>query len=368
MKIMVLGVRGFPDVQGGIETHAEHLYPALADLGCEIHVIARSPYIPRSQKKWRGIFFHHLWSPKTTGLEAFLHSFIGVFYAAIFRPDILHIHAIGPALMTPLARMLGIRVVVTHHGADYEREKWGAVARLVLRLGEQVGMRFSSHRIVISKVIQTLVKERCDRDSTIIPNGVNLLDILSTMDALDQFSLTPRRYILLVSRFVPEKRHLDLIAAFHNARLNDWKLVLVGRTDQPDKYTESVLSEAQRHPNIVITGFKTGSDLQELFSHAGIFVLPSSHEGLPIALLEALSYGLTALASDIPAHVEVNLPSDHYYPLGDIAALTRLLQEFSLRKISSEDREELRNWVGKKYNWSEVAKQTLDVYRKTLPR
>ncbi len=366
MKIMVLGVRGFPNVQGGIETHAEHLYPLLADLGCNIHLIARSPYISRHQKMWRNVYFHRLWSPKTTGLEAFLHSFIGVFYAGFFRPDILHIHAIGPALMTPLARLLGIRVIVTHHGADYEREKWGMVARIVLRLGERAGMRFSSHRIVISKVIQMLVKDKCNCDSTIIPNGVNLPDILPTNDTLNKFSLTPSRYVLLVSRFVPEKRHLDLIAAFHNARLNDWKLVLVGETTQPDRYTESVLSEAQKYPDIVITGYQTGRNLQELFSHAGLFVLPSSHEGLPIALLEALSYGLTTLASDIPAHLEVDLPPDQYYPLGDITALTQLLQDFSLKQNSSEDRNKLRNWVKNKYNWKNVAKQTLNVYQKTL--
>ncbi len=366
MKIMVLGVRGFPNVQGGVETHAEHLYPLLAELGCEIHLIARSPYTPADHRRWKGIFIHRLWSPKASGLEAFLHSFIGVLYAAWHRPDILHIHAIGPALMTPLARILGIRVVVTHHGPDYEREKWGPFARFILRMGEQAGMRFSSRRIVISKVIKDLVQQRCGRDSTIIPNGVTLPKILTSRNMLKRYDLTPQRYVLLVSRFVPEKRHLDLIAAFERARLDGWKLVLVGDTSHPDRYTHSILSAAESNRDVITTGFQSGHNLQELYSHAGIFVLPSSHEGLPIALLEALSYGLTTLASDIPPHLEVALPSTHYYPLGDTEALSYLLRQFSGSINSAETRAALRQWVKERYNWNSVARRTLDVYRKCL--
>ncbi len=366
MKIMVLGIRGFPDVQGGVESHAEQLYPLLVELGCEVHVIARSPYTPRQHKSWHGVRFHRLWSPKTSGIEAFLHSFFGVFYAAVFRPDILHIHAIGPALMTPLARLFGLKVVVTHHGADYEREKWGLPARLILRMGEQAGMRFSSHRIVISKVIKKLVQEKCGCASTIIPNGVKLPDILSTRQTLIKFDLTPGKYVLMVSRFVPEKRHLDLIKAFEQAGLSGWKLVLVGDTGQKDNYTRSVLSMAEKFPDIIITGFQSGRNLQELFSHAGLFVLPSSHEGLPIALLEALSYGLRTIASDIPAHIEVNLPTESYYPLGNTNTLAKLLKKFSYMENSPHDREKARKWVKNKYNWNNVAKQTFEVYRSVL--
>ena len=123
MRVMVLGLRGFPDVQGGVEKHAEHLYPLLVQSGCQVEVITRSPYTSRDHRSWKGITFHRIWTPRLTGIEAFVHSILGVFYAAIKRPDVLHIHAIGPAIVTPLARLLRLRVVVTHHGPDYDREK-----------------------------------------------------------------------------------------------------------------------------------------------------------------------------------------------------------------------------------------------------
>lgn len=365
-KVMVLGLRGFPGVQGGVETHAEQLYPLLVQLGCRVEVIARSPYVPRDQRSWQGIVFHRLWAPRLTGVEAFVHSLLGVLYAAVRRPDILHIHAIGPAIMTPLARLLGLRVVVTHHGPDYDREKWGRFARGLLRLGEKWGMRYAHQRIVISDVIRRLVQEKCGLDSVVIPNGVSLPEIPTTVDFLERFSLTPRRYVLLVGRFVPEKRHLNLIEAFRHAGLPDWKLALVGGVDRRDRYCREVLSRAAKTPGVVITDFQSGRALQELYAHAGIFVLPSSHEGLPIALLEALSYGLPVLASDIPANKEIGLSAKSYFPLDDIPALTTALYRLAAFQDCQEKRLERQLWVKNRYNWPQVATDTLEVYKKQL--
>lgn len=208
MRVSVLGLRGFPNVQGGVETHAEHLFPLLRELGCEVEVIVRAPYVPADRgKEWKGVRFHRLWAPRSKRLEAIVHTFLGVLYAAIRRPDVLHIQAIGPALLVPLARLLGLRVVVTNHGPDYDRQKWGRFAKWVLRTGERWGMRFASGRIVISKTIQSMVREKYGLESELIPNGVELPDLAITQAALDQFALEPRRYVLMVSRLVPEKRH-----------------------------------------------------------------------------------------------------------------------------------------------------------------
>ncbi|HET7608093.1 MAG TPA: glycosyltransferase, partial [Gammaproteobacteria bacterium] len=142
MRIMVLGLRGIIDVQGGIETHARRLYPLLARLGCDVEIVQRSPYYPRQgrRREWRGIALTYIWSPKTRVVETAVHTLLGVLYAAIKRPDVLHLHAVGPGLLAPLARLFGLRVVVTHHGADYEREKWGPLAKAVLRTGERLGV------------------------------------------------------------------------------------------------------------------------------------------------------------------------------------------------------------------------------------
>lgn len=368
IHVMMLGLRGFPGVQGGVETHAEHLCPRLVEAGCAVTVLARSPYQPvEVGPEWSGVRFVPLWAPKSKGLEAILHSFLGVLYAAIKRPDILHIQAIGPGVMTLLARLLGLRVVVTHHGPDYDRQKWGRFARFVLQLGERWGMRCSNGRIVISKVIAELVHRKHGVGSALIPNGVVLPEILHSDDVLVDHRLVHGKYVLLVSRLVEEKRHLDLIEAFSRAALPGWKLVLVGASDHPDAYVKRVMDVAGRTPNVVMTGFQKGRALHELYSHAGLFVLPSSHEGLPIALLEALSFGLPVVASDIPANLEVGLSPDCYFPLGDVDALASCIVAHAARTPEQGERAALRVWVSQKYDWQRIAEQTMDVYRKIAP-
>ncbi len=295
-----------------------------------------------------------------------MHTFLGVLYAGWRRPDILHIHAVGPAIMTPLARMLGLRVVVTHHGPDYDREKWGSFARAVLRLGERFGMRFASQRIVISQVIGNIVWEKYRCDSFFIPNGVILPSVPDTKVALQMFSLQSGKYVLMVGRMVPEKRHLDLIAAFASARPAGWKLVLVGGGGRTDQYMETVRRHSRVIPYVVLAGFQSGRILQELYANAGMFVLPSSHEGLPIALLEALSYGLPVLASDIPANLEVGLPRDHYFELGNRDELANKILTFSSREVDRQMRDKLKGFIASRYCWDNVASETVSAYQAAL--
>jgi glycosyltransferase involved in cell wall biosynthesis len=188
---------------------------------------------------------------------------------------------------------------------------------------------------------------------------------------LADFGLQPRRYVLLVSRLVPEKRHLDLIQAFANAqaqgRLQGWRLALVGAADHADDYATQVIDAAARTPGVVMTGFQTGTALQALLAHAGLFVLPSSHEGLPIALLEALSWGLPCLASDIPPHRELGLPEDSLFPLGDVAALSASLAHLADRVENHEgpaDRLERMQQAARRFDWDESARQTRAVYER----
>ncbi|MEO7558589.1 MAG: glycosyltransferase family 4 protein [Gammaproteobacteria bacterium] len=363
ISVMALGLRGIPDVQGGVETHAANLYPLLAQLGCRVEVVGRASYLSHyAGAVWQGVKLRRLWSPRNKALETPVHTLLGVLYAGIKRPDILHIHAVGPALFVPLARLLGLRVVVTHHGADYERQKWGGFSRRILRLGERLGMRFAHQRIVISDVIANLVRSKHARDSILIHNGVVLPQLPETAGVLEKFGLAAGRYILLVSRTVPEKRHLDLIEAFSKAGLTGWKLVLVGAADHPDEYTRCIQARVAATPNVLCTGFQSGLALQELYAHAGLFVLPSSHEGLPIALLEALSFGLPVIASDIPANLEVGLDDDSYFPLGDTQALAALLRKTTARAFTEEQRGRQRKWVKERYNWEAIALKTYDTY------
>lgn len=367
LKVMFLGLRGFPEVQGGIETHCEHLCPLLVELGCDVTVLTRAGRQKAAyQAGWRGVKFKAVWAPSSKGSEAIVHSTLGVLYAAWKRPDVLHIHAIGPALVVPLARMLGLKVVVTHHGPDYDRQKWGRLAKAVLRLGESWGMRWASARIVISRTIQTLVQAKYGLESYLIPNGVNLPELPETTGALQQFGLDAGKYVLLVSRMVPEKRHLDLIEAFRLANLEGWTLVLVGGSDHPDDYSRYVAEAVRRTPGVVATGFQSGLALRELYAHAGLFVLPSSHEGLPIALLEALSFGLPVVASDIPANLEIGLPDKAYFALGVIPALSQRLRGLCQLRDDDSARKARQAWVAERYDWAVISGRTIEVYKSIL--
>ena len=365
LRVMMLGLRGFPQVQGGIETHAEHLAPLLVQQGCDLEVIVRAPYQPlHIGPTWQGVKFTRLWAPKSKGLEAIVHTCLGVLYAAVKRPDILHIHAIGPALMTPLARLLGLKVVVTHHGPDYDRQKWGNFAKFVLKTGEWAGMRFSNGRIVISNVIRDLVANKHAVQSEIIRNGVDMPHLDTCESHLSQFGLTKQRYILLVSRLVPEKRHLDLIEAFNRANLADYKLVFVGSSDHPDAYVTELEQVASKNKHIVLTGFQKGEVLRSLYTHAALFVLPSSHEGLSISLLEALSYGLPVLASNIPANLELELNPTVYFELGNVAMLAEKIQSKLQYPQSYEAKMDKRAWIDSQFNWRKVAEKTVSEYRR----
>ena len=364
LKVMVLGVRGIPSVQGGVETHAEQLYERLSHMDCDVEVLVRTPFVPASRTSFGSIRLRRIWSPKSTGYETLVHSVLGVLYAAVVRPDVLHIHAIGPAIVTPIARFLGLRVVVTNHGPDYDRDKWGPFAKWVLRTGESLGMRCANARIAISKVISRLIEEQYHRESVLIPNGAVPVKPQSETSELERLGLQRGKYFLQVSRIVAEKRQLDLIKAFASTRAPGWKLVLVGAG--AGEYGQAVKALAAQTPGVVLAGFQRGAALGQFYTHAGAFVLPSSHEGLPIALLEALSFGLPVLASDIPANLELALPASSYFPMGDTAALAERLSILAQSHPDEAASEGRKRWVHERYDWARIAQQTREVYDRVV--
>lgn len=243
------------------------------------------------------------------------------------KADIVHLHAVGPALLTPLARLLGMKVVFTHHGPDYDRDKWGMAAKTALRLGEAAGTLFANEVIVISHVIDDmLIRKYGRKDCHVIYNGVPSPDITDYPEYFGELGIEQGKYIFAMCRFVPEKNLHHLIEAFSRTEHRECKLVIAGDSDFEDDYSAS-LKKYAREQGVVLPGFIKGRKLHALLSHARCFVLPSSHEGLPIALLEAMSYRLPVIVSDIPANLEVGLGQEFYFPLGDRRALARKLQE-----------------------------------------
>lgn len=362
MKVVVLGTRGIPKIQGGVETHCEKLYPRLAQMGCDVTVIRRKGYVELSNKikEYKGVKLLDVFSPKQKSLEAICHSIVGVVRARRLQPDVLHIHAIGPSLVVPFAKMLGLKVVTTHHGPDYDRQKWNRVAKRLLRIGESFGAHFSDKVIVISEVIRELLdkKYHCNEKLELIYNGVDLPRKSAQSDYLKSLGLEPQKYMIAVGRFVEEKGFHDLVKAYQKVD-TEIKLVLVGDADHESVYSKN-LKEMAESAGVVLTGFIKGEQLNQMFTHANLFILPSYHEGLPIALLEAMSYNLNVLVSDIPANLEVKLNETDYFKTGDVNSLIENLKE----KLKENKAPNFLPLVEQKYNWDKIAKQVLQVYNK----
>ncbi|MGY3530997.1 glycosyltransferase involved in cell wall biosynthesis [Bradyrhizobium embrapense] len=362
-KVIFLGLRGIPEIQGGVETHVAALAVRIAQRGWRVEVLGRKPYLPSPEPYvWKDVVVTPVWTPRSKNVEALLHTALGLFAAARRNPDLVHIHAIGPALLTPLARLLGLRVVVTHHGFDYERQKWGWIAKSVLRTGEWMGMKFAHARIGVAKSIVDSVRTRFGVAATFIPNGVESNAPKLGTSYLDYIEVIPNRYILCVGRIVEEKRQLDLIDAFARLGDPDRKLIIVGTADHNGSYLGAVERAAAVTPGVVMTGFQSGESLAQLYRNAALFVLPSSHEGMPMVLLEALSHGVPCLASDIDANLALNLGPDSYFPLGNLDALAAAIRLKLAAPDSAPERGERAAHALDCFGWNPIVDRTIEVY------
>lgn len=361
MKIVVTGTRGIPNIMGGVETHCEELFPRIAKRGFDVTVIRRTDYVKDDLKEWNGVNLVNIDSPKKKSFEAIIHTFRAINEAKRLKADILHIHAIGPALLVPYAKILGMKVVFTHHGPDYDRDKWGFAAKTMLKLGERMGCMFADEVIVISDVIRNLIKRKYNRTSHVhlIYNGVSQPEICDYPEYFNELGIEKGKYILGMCRFVPEKNLHHLVEAFTKVKsrneVEDIKLVLAGDTDFEDDYSRNLKKMARKN-GVVLTGFIKGKKLHSLLTNCLCYCLPSSHEGLPIALLEAMSYGVKVIVSDIPANKEVGLPESDYFPVGNVDALTEKLKTVVNQPLQHID------YDMKKYDWEKIADQVRDVY------
>ena len=359
MKIAVIGTRGIPNIQGGVETHCEELYPRLVKLGFDVTLMRRKCYTNDNLLEYKGVKLIDLYTPRNKSFEAIIHTTLAVFKARRLGTDIVHCHAIGPSIVIPLARLLGMKVIMTHHGPDYDRQKWGKLAKFILKTGERMGVRYSNRVIVISNVINNIIKTKYNRqDAILVFNGVNTPVKSTNTDYIKQLGLSPQKYIVTLGRFVQEKGFHDLIAAFEKsdaARLG-FKLAIAGDADHEDEYSTHLKSMAHR-AGVTLTGFIKGEKLNQLMSNAALFVLPSYHEGLPIALLEAMSYNLDVIVSNIPANTIEELNKNDFFKTGDTDSLTNALNR-KLQFLSTP-----RTYDLSRYSWDNIALQIADIYK-----
>lgn len=364
MKIVVTGTRGIPNIMGGVETHCEELFPRIAERGMDVTLIRRSNYVQDELEQWHGVKLVTLPSPKKKSFEAIIHTFRAINEAKRLGADVLHVHAIGPALLVPYAKMLGMKVVFTHHGPDYDRDKWGVAAKAILKLGERMGCMFADDVIVISNVIKNLIARKYGRTKRVhlIYNGVSEPEICDYPEYFSELGIEKGKYILGMCRFVPEKNLHHLVEAFAKWKKSGGdasgvRLVLAGDTDFEDSYSLG-LKEMARKNGVVLTGFIKGKKLHSLLANCRCYCLPSSHEGLPIALLEAMSYGVKVVVSDIPANLEVGLPEDDYFHCGDVDELAQKLAKVIEAPLQHVD------YDMSKYDWELIADEVAEVYRR----
>lgn len=358
MRIFVLGTRGIPDIQGGVEQHCENLYPLIASEECQVTIFRRNPYIVNHDKTYNNIRFIDLPSTRIHGFEAFYHSFLCSVVCIFKRPDIVHIHNIGPGFFVPILKMAGLKVVMTYHSPNYEHLKWSKGTKYFLKNSEIISTKYSDKVIFVSLYQKDKLGNK--ENYVHINNGVRTLPITSDFDYIESLGLKRRKYILAVGRFVEEKGFDLLMKAYGKTDHKDIKLVIAGHSDHETAYSNT-LQELAKANGVILPGFVRGAKLQQLFSHAMLFVLPSYSEGLPIALLEAMNYHLPVLASNIPANLQVSLPGNRYFSVGDEKSLIESLDQ-QLNKDSFEP----SDYDMTPYNWDQIAELTKDVYKELL--
>lgn len=363
IDVMMIGLRSVGGGQGGVERHVACLAAQYERMGLRTCIVVRSPYAANDPSLLgANTWTKSIWAPKHQLFEAPVHSVLATLYAAFKRPRVLHIHAIGPSIATPLARILGLRVVCTHHGEDYAREKWGATAKFVLRFGERCQARFANARICVSKGLSHRLSWEYRVAFEYVPNAVSPMRANPPYPTLAKFGLVPGRYIVNVGRLVPEKRQKDLITAFAMLDRPGYKLVLVGAADHRSQYSSEVEKLAARTPGVIMAGFQQGETLAELIGAAALFVLPSSHEGMPIAALEAMGLNRPVLLSDISPNLELALPAENYYVMGSTENLAQRLR--ALLDNNPSDIVPTRDWSDNlvQFTWPIVAQQTAAIY------
>lgn len=310
MKIAVIGAKGLPPKQGGIEHYCAELYPRMVAQGNSVDLFARCSYTDCSwleRYDYQGVQVISLPGLSVRGIDAFMTSGLGAIAATANKYDIVHFHALGPSLFTCLPRIAAsTQVVVTCQGLDWQRAKWGSFSSRLIQMGERAAVRFAHGIIVVSDALQTYFKQSYGRKTVYIPNAPATYGNSDPDFAYGtQLGLEQGRYILFLGRLVPEKRPDLLVEAFSTLKPAGWKLVLAGGISDTKSYTSALLEQIAKHRNIIFAGELRGSRLWEIVRGAGLFVLPSDLEGLPLAMLEAMQERIPILASNIPPHQQL---------------------------------------------------------------
>lgn len=370
LRIAMFGHKRIPSREGGVEIVVEELCTRLVRDGHKVvcynragHHVSGAEYDAKIKNQYKGIKLKTVPTIEKKGLAAVSSSFFAALCCALGRYDVVHIHAEGPAFFAWLPKLFGKKVVVTIHGIDWQREKWkNGFGSKFIRQGERNAVKYADEIIVLSKGVQDYFQETYGRKTHFIPNGVNRPAIKNAEIITEKYGLTKDSYFLFLGRLVPEKGIRYLVEAFKQIK-TDKKLVIAGGSSDTDEFACKLKELSKSDSRIIFTGFVQGEILDELYSNAYVYTLPSDLEGMPLSLLEAMSYGNCCLVSDIPECTEVVENKAVIFKKSNVSELVRKLQENcdNSRKVR-ELKKVASNFILNKYNWDDVVKKTEIIY------
>jgi len=372
MKIAMFGHKRIPSREGGVEIVVEELAKREAALGNEITVYNRLGHHVSGSKfdsqiksdDLKNIKIKTVFTFENSKLNAIVYSILSAIKVSFSNCDVVHIHAEGPASMSFLPKLFGKKVIVTIHGLDWQRSKWGGFATKFLKYGEKNAVKYADEIIVLSKNTQKYFSDTYGRKTVYIPNAVNKPEIKKAEKIKELYNLDKNSYILFLGRIVPEKQVGLLVEAYNHIDTNK-KLVIAGGASHTSDYFSQVKALAKDNKNVIFTDFVQGQVLEELYSNAYVYVLPSDLEGMPLSLLEAMSYSNCCLTSDIAECTQVCEQNAVYFEKGNLDDLINKLlyllkNDNEVQKYKSISAE----FICKKYNWDDVVKKTLSLYQK----
>ncbi len=370
MRIAFIGQKGIPATFGGIETHVEELAGRLTGRGHEVSVYVRGWYTPKNLKTHKGARLIHTPTINTKHLDAFVHSLTSSVHSLFKDYDIIHYHGLGPTFFSFIPLLARKKVVATVHGLDWQRGKWGKGASSFLRFTEKTAVHIPQRTIVVSRTMKEYFEGKYGKKVVYIPNGVNISRPRRSSIIKDKWGLRGDDYIFFMGRLSPEKRVELLIRSFKKIKTGGLKLVIAGASSATQGYAEGLKAEAKGAGDIIFTGNVTGQEKEELLTNAKLFVLPSSVEGLPITLLEAMSYGTPCLASGISPHKEVITEglNGYLFRTDDLQDLETRLEDLigagppALKKTGHNG----KRAVMEGYNWDSITTRLEEVYNSVL--
>lgn len=371
MRIAMFGQKRIPSREGGVEIVVEELSIRMAALGHKVtcynrkgHHVSGSQYDTFTGKEYKNVRIKTVPTIEKKGLAAVSSSFFAALCSLFGRYDVVHIHAEGPAAFCFIPKLFRKRVVVTVHGLDWQREKWkSGFGAKYIHFGEKMAVKRADEIIVLSKDVQRYFMDTYGRETVFIPNGVNRPEIKHADIINKRFGLSKDSYILYLGRIVPEKGEHYLIEAFKQID-TDKKLVIAGGSSDTDEYMDRLKKMAQGDERIVFTGFVQGQMLEELYSNAYMYVLPSDLEGMPLSLLEAMSYGNCCLVSDIKECTEVIEDKAEVFRKSDIDDLRIRLQELCDREdLVQKYKKDAAEYICDRYDWNKIVDKTLELYK-----